>query len=54
MKTYSLLENGLIHTDRLTKEEAIEMQERYNFFYENINYTIGLTKDFSLQIKNNL
>ena len=47
MKTWSLLENGLIHTDRLTKSEAIEMEERYNFFHENINYTIGLTKDFS-------
>ena len=47
MKTYSLLENGLIHTDELTKSEATEMEERYSFFYENSNYTTGLTKDFS-------
>ena len=47
MKNYSLLENGLIHTDRLTKSEAVEMQERYSFFFEKLNYTIGLTKDFS-------
>jgi len=47
MKTWSVIEDGLIHTDRLTKSEAIRMKERYNFFYKDINFTIGLTKDFS-------
>ena len=47
MKNWSLIEEYEIHTDRLTKTEAIEMEERYNFFYPNINYTIGLTKDYS-------
>jgi hypothetical protein len=47
MKNWALIEEYEIHTDRLTKAEAIEMEERYNFFYPNINYTIGLTKDYS-------
>tara|TARA_R110000824_G_scaffold2382_3_gene11178 strand:+ start:489 stop:632 length:144 start_codon:yes stop_codon:yes gene_type:complete len=47
MKNWALLENGLIHTDGLTKEEAIEMEERHSFFFENLTYTIGLTKDWS-------
>jgi hypothetical protein len=48
MKNWCLIEEGYgIHTDRLTRDEAIEMEERYNFFYPNIGYTIGLTKDYS-------
>lgn len=43
-KSYALIENGVIHTDDLTYEDALEMQSRYARFFPDCHFSIMPTE----------